>query len=197
MLNRLALKIADCLFDESDAYPMEIYVYGIELLISSLISTFLIIAVGIITHSLWESIIYLALFSLIRFYTGGYHCMSYLGCNILSVLSYIFSFIFYFVFQREISSPMSAVAVLLLSVGLAAIFAPVKHENKELTQHQRNKYKLISVFMFIFSISLCYALFCIFGVKQGLIIFPTCLVIDAAMLAAAVKNYIILRRKQK
>lgn len=176
---------------------MEIYVYGIELLISLLISTVLIVAVGIMTHTLLESIIYLTLFSLIRFYTGGYHCMSYLGCNILSVLSYIFSLFFYFAFECEVSSPISAAAVLLLSVGLAAIFAPVKHENKELTQHQQKKYKLISVLMFTLFIPLCYALFCIFGVKQGLIILPACLVIDAAMLASVIKNYINLRRKQK
>lgn len=41
MLHSLAKRIAVFLFDKTDEYPLEIYTYGFELLISSITETFM------------------------------------------------------------------------------------------------------------------------------------------------------------
>lgn len=192
MLHSLASAIANRLFNETDKYPIEVYVYGIELIISSIISTSLIITVGIVTHSLIESLIYIVSFSLIRIYTGGYHCMSYLRCNIVSVLSYIIVYISLLFFENVFANTYILVSGYTLSILLFLFFAPVKNENKELTKNEETKYKLLSLVMITLFYSICYALYFILGIKQTLIIFPTCITIDIAMLISVFKNYLFL-----
>lgn len=194
MLHSLASAIANRMFDEQDKYPIEIYIYGIELIISSIISTALIIIVGLVTHTIIESLLYLLVFSLIRNYTGGYHCMSYLRCNIVSVLSYVMVFLSIYFFSNFFANPFVMFSGYALSIIMAIIFAPVKHENKELTKDEEKKYKLLSLLMITLFYAICTALYYIFGVKQAVIIFPTCITIDIAMLISIIKNYYILRR---
>lgn len=76
MLHSLSTYITEKFFNENDKYPKEIYVYGIELLISSFISTTVILLIGISTNTFFESVIFLISFSVIRVYTGGYHSMT-------------------------------------------------------------------------------------------------------------------------
>lgn len=176
---------------------MDIYIYGIELVISSLISTSLIILAGVITHTIFESILYMFIFSLIRCYTGGYHCMSYLKCNIVSVLSYIIVFLSVYYFGDFISRPYVMFSGYAISIMLAIIFAPIEHKNKQATNAEKKKYKNLSIVWITLSYALCSLLFYIFDLKQFLIIFPTCITIDIAMLISIIKNYYISRRSSK
>lgn len=47
MLHSLAKRIAVFLSDKTDEYPLEIYTYGLELIISSIAETLLLIVLGI------------------------------------------------------------------------------------------------------------------------------------------------------
>ena len=196
MLHSLANALASKFFNENDKYPMELYVYGIELVISSIISTFLVILAGIITGSFIECIIYLPVFSVIRSYTGGYHCMSYLRCNVLSVISYVLVFLSLCYLEDVLSNPFVMAGGYLLTVVMAIIFAPVKHENKEITDSEKKKYKILAIVMITLFYGICVFVFYKFGVKQMLVILPTCFAIDAAMAASLIKNKINERRKQ-
>ena len=81
MIQALARKLTNHFFDDKDKYPIEVYAYGIELLISTVITTLLITLAGILTNSFFECVIFQAAFSLIRVYTGGYHCMTYINVS--------------------------------------------------------------------------------------------------------------------
>ena len=76
MLHTISENIANSLFDEESKYPMSIYVYGIELMISSLIGTIVVLTMGILFKSVIESIIFMVSLSLIRFFSGGYHAQT-------------------------------------------------------------------------------------------------------------------------
>ena len=123
--------------------------------------------------------------------------MTYLRCTVISVLSYVliaFSLIF---FSHVFSNIFLMTGVYVLTIALALIFAPIPHENKELTQAERKKYKLLSLLMITVFYSLSSVCYYILSVEQTLVILPTCLSIDIAMAVSIVKNYINLRRKQK
>lgn len=197
MLHSLASFLANRIFDKNDKYPMDIYIYGIELVISSTISTSLIILTGVLTHTFLECLIYLLSFSLIRIYTGGYHCMSYLRCNIVSVLSYIIVFLSVYYLDYFISNPYVLFSGYAISLTMAIFFAPVKHENKQVTNAERKKYKILSIILITFFYTICVLLFYIFDLKQTLIIFPTCITIDIAMLISIMKNNYISRRSSQ
>lgn len=197
MLHSLASYIATKFFNENDKYPKEIYIYGIELLISSLISTSVILLIGLLTKTFCESIIFLISFSAIRVYTGGYHSMTYLRCNIISASSYIAIVVFLYLLRDYVANPTVLLIGYLLTMLLALVFAPVKHENKELSESDIKKYKLLSLLMITVVFAVCCVGYYIFEVKPMLIIFPTYLSIDIAMIISIVKNYINSRRNSK
>ncbi len=80
---------------------------------------------------------------------------------------------------------------------LALIFAPVKHENKDLDKKDIKKYKLLSVIMITVVFAVCCVGYYIFEIEPMLIVFPTYLSIDIAMIVSIVKNYINFRRNSK
>ena len=195
MLNSLATRIADKFFNDSDNYPREVYIYGIELLISSTISTLVILLIGLITHTFWESVIFLISLSAIRVYTGGYHSMTYLRCNIISALSYVAIVVCIYLFKDFISNQIVMLSGYILTMVLAFIFAPVKHENKELSMADIKKYKLLSLLMITIVFIISCVGYYIFEIEPMLIIFPTYLSIDIAMIVSIVKNILFSRRK--
>lgn len=197
MLSLLATKIARHFFDDNDKYPMELYVYGIELIISTIISTALIILTGVITNSFIESIIFLFSFSVIRVYTGGYHSMTYLVCNVVSVLSYVFIYLSLEYAGAYFSNVFVMCAGYVLTMVLALLFAPVENKNKELTKQEKKKYKLLSLVMITVFYSVSAVCYYIFGIAETLVIFPTCIVIDGAMLVSVINNHYTLRRVSK
>lgn len=54
---------------------MDIYVYGLDVLISGVVGTLVILFAGILFNRVRLSVIYLATMIPIRMYTGGYHIM--------------------------------------------------------------------------------------------------------------------------
>ena len=73
-------------------------------------------------------------------------------------------------------------------MGLSLLFAPVKNENKELTEKDRKRYKLLSLLVITLIYGICALCFYAFGIGQMLVIFPTCVVIDVAMLISVIIN---------
>jgi len=184
MIHTVANKIANRFFDEKDTYPLEVYTYGIELLISTLITTTLIVAVGIITESFLECVIFQISIFAIRVYTGGYHSMTYLRCTILSVMSYVLIH-FSVVWAGHIFvNPFVMASGYLVTMGCALIFAPVRNPNKELTAADCKLYKRMSLIMITLVYGICTLCLYAFSIKAATVIFPTCIVIDAAMLVS-------------
>ena len=196
MISTLANYVAKRFFDENDKYPIAVYIYGVELLISSFISTLVILLIGVFTKTFFESVIFLTSFSLIRVYTGGYHSMTYLRCNIISALSYVAVVAFLYLLEDFIKNPLIMFLGYMLTMILAIVFAPIKHENKDISEEEKKKYKLMSVLMITVVYIGCCVGYYVFDIKSTLIILPTCISIDIAMLVSVVIN-IFNRRNNK
>ncbi len=61
---------------------IDIYIYGLQLIISSILGISIILFFGIISERLTDSLIFLFCFIILRQYSGGYHANSYLKCNL-------------------------------------------------------------------------------------------------------------------
>ena len=74
MIHSVALIIADFLFskDVITEEEKEVCAYGMELIISGIISVALVIIIGLITGSIWYAVVYNIMMIVIRLYTGGY-----------------------------------------------------------------------------------------------------------------------------
>ena len=88
MLHILSKRIAFLVCEKTDLLPLEIYVYGFELIISSIIETGALLLVGFLIGKFVETILFLVSFSSIRFFSGGYHANSYFKCFAVTLVNY-------------------------------------------------------------------------------------------------------------
>lgn len=126
-----------------------------ELLLSFLFSTCLIIFIGLLTDSLIPTIEYLIIFIMLRNFTGGYHASTYLRCKIASI------FIYTITIGASIHVPVDMKGYLVLGMmGYLTIyyFAPIENPNKPLTFHERKKHKITSLVLFTVLISTSFIL---------------------------------------
>ena len=151
----LSQKIVDklCEQDVIDTCDAAAYVYGYELLISSVISVLIVVLVSIICGDLRYSLSFLLGFVIQRIYIGGYHATSHIRCY--------FAFSGMFLICILLSKLIEATHVfriittaLLLSISI--LFAPVEAKNKPLNEKKRLKYKtiasILSAIDFIFAL---------------------------------------------
>lgn len=196
MLHKLSEIIADYFFDEKDQYTIDIYIYGIELVLSSLFGNILVILIGIVTRSLIESIIFMVALTSVRVFSGGYHANTYLKCNLITLVSAIFTVtlnkLLKIVFSRQVILYLLIFNFILLLLTII-IYCPVENKNKQIKQDDKNKFKFISVAVVVIQAVVCFIFFKIFGFDQVLIIIPTMTVVNISILA----EIILKRRREK
>lgn len=131
-----------------DAEKRSVYEYGFEVIISTVIGFVLIFISGFILDELLSSMIFYAMFIIVRQYTGGYHANSHLKCKstmlclcllvLLSAkyLTDLFSFVWHLTF-------------LIIYFVTVVLCAPVEHINAPLTDELKIRNKKISVIIAI------------------------------------------------
>ena len=72
---------------ESDM--IDIYRYGIEVTLSSLLNITLVFTAGVLTGDILAGITFLGVFILLRSFTGGYHATTYMRCNTVMILTFL------------------------------------------------------------------------------------------------------------
>ena len=152
MLSKVATKLTNRLLLSGviSAEEEEIYIYGFELLLSFLFSTAVILAIGIAVQAVLPTIAFLAVFIVLRSYTGGFHARTYAVCSLVTFSVYgVVMLLSHFLIVRYIEYLILGV----IGVALLIIFAPVKHPNKELTAQDIKRNKIISVVVFILFLS--------------------------------------------
>ena len=152
MLSKVATKLTNRLLLSGviSAEEEEIYIYGFELLLSFLFSTAVILAIGIVVQAVLPTIAFLAVFIVLRSYTGGFHARTYAVCSLVTFSVYgVVMLLSHFLTVGYVEYLVLGV----IGVVLFVIFAPVKHPNKELTAQDIKRNKIISVVVFILFLS--------------------------------------------
>ncbi len=148
MIKYLSDNITDFFYSNKiiEAEEKEIYVYGLQLIIFTIMGITLILVLELILNKLFYSIIFLISFIPIRMYSGGYHASSYVKCNLTLISLYLVAM------SAVIFTP--SVYVIRISTIMAIItiytilkYAPVDNENKRLTGNRKKRNKKITVFI--------------------------------------------------
>lgn len=84
--NLLSKNLAAKLNDTEE--KVEIYTYGLELIISTLCAWLSILFISLILNDVLSGVIFISFYSTLRFFVGGYHAKSYLKCFIVSNITY-------------------------------------------------------------------------------------------------------------
>lgn len=190
MLHKISENIAKSLFDTESKYPISIYVYGIELMISSLLGTVIVLTIGILLDCFIESIIYMISLSLIRFFSGGYHAKTYLRCNVVFAISAVLVFITHGLYVKYLCeyNLIAYMIIFIISFVIMVLFSPVENENKQIDKEKRSKFKIISISITLAEMALSILIYHITGFNKVLIVLPTIIVVDASILVEIILN---------
>lgn len=164
MLNRISDKLTEswCQKNIIPSEMKEIYRYGLEVLISNVISSLAILALGILFFDIFSTVVFLLIFILLRSYCGGYHADTYLKCFITTNITYLLTMGCVYLFPVNLFT-----VVLTMSIGVPLLYlrAPVENTNKPLDTTEKRKYKIISliIFLILIAVSIC---LCIAGMHR-------------------------------
>ncbi len=189
MLHLLSEKIALFLFDKNDKYPLEIYTYGFELIVSSLIEALSILILGILVGDFIETLIFVVYFSLIRFYSGGYHAYTYMRCYLITVIVYLGILLFYNYFLLHFNNAIILFVsgcVWMLSLFLFYKLCPLRNKSKEVNNIQKNKW--ISIIVLCFGMTVYLFGFNLLHIKELFIVVPVILSVDILFVPEIIKQ---------
>lgn len=191
MLHILSKRIAFLVCKKTDKLPFEIYVYGFELLISSIIETGALLFVGFLIGKFIETILFLFSFSSIRFFSGGYHSNSYIKCFVVTLFSYLFVLLLYN-YLREfsvINIIIFAFFEFILSLILFIKVSPIKSNGKTIFNPKMQK--RLSIIALCINIVLVMVLFNIFKNNILIIVLPTIFMVDTLIIIEKIKQGVV------
>jgi len=127
---------------------IDIYKYGLELVISSFFCILISVIAGILCNCLFETVFFLSCFIIIRLCSGGFHASTHLGCwsTMLAV-----TLIHIFIIKQQCFPFFPLIILDCLSLITIFIFSPVENFKKPILKKSKNKLKLLS-----FAISILY-----------------------------------------
>lgn len=113
-----------------------IYAYGMELLISDVLSTLIVLLIALISHTLPAVIVFSAVFMGLRKFAGGYHANSHLSCMFtLVIVMMIFSYGICNVSERY--AWVISIGFVVISIPVIFNLAPVPHPNKPVSDEKK------------------------------------------------------------
>ena len=178
MIGAFSKKIVDYLIggnviaDTDD--DRELYQYGVEISISSMLNILLIVIIGFVTNSISESLLFLVCFVVMRSYTGGYHANSYFMCNLLFCIAFITELIIY-KFTYDYISVGIATLMCAICVLIVLIICPIENRNKPIIG-KRKKLKAIAVALSVI-FSIIGLLFTLLDYRYGVLIIYTVMLV--------------------
>lgn len=155
-----------------DEEMLDVYKYGIEITLSSVLNFVLIIISSLILRDLSAGLIFMSLFIFLRSYTGGYHAETYLRCNIAFVCTFFLTFLigrFLCFFNYGI---YAAGVMLVLSYVPIWFFSPVKNRHKFLSSEKIKKSRIISSVVYLLS-AISAIMLCLNGIWYGYLLTAT------------------------
>jgi accessory gene regulator B len=149
MLNKVAYKIAKKIVECSDADKEEIYIYGLELIISTFFGLVSILLISCLLSRFTSGLVFISVFVPLRLFTGGFHAATYNRCFVISNISYLL-----ILFVRDITLEIFPMWTwLFLLIGMCCYIiknAPIVNSaqpiNEQRQKHNKKmtKYALIA-----------------------------------------------------
>lgn len=146
MIQKISQKITVFLLQENaiEKKYASTYTYGLELIISGILSILSVMLVSILIGLPYVGIAFLIIFIPLRMYTGGYHADTYLKCNVLFMGVYLFSVMLYLVCLK-VNIIQYSFVLMIISFIIISFRAPIENENKRITSEKKKQYRLVSL----------------------------------------------------
>lgn len=148
MITSLSQRITEFLIREKSISEKdaEIYQYGVEITISSLLNIILVLLASAAAKNIISGIVFLSVFITLRQFSGGYHATTYFRCNAVLLITYVAVLL---LSRYVVISFWVNCTLVLLGVMALILFAPVPNIHKPLTKDECRKHKRNALIIYI------------------------------------------------
>lgn len=186
MIKRIAEKIVAWLieYEVVEKENRELYEYAAFCLISKVLPFLVVIPFCIITKTIINGVILVAVFMSVRKYAGGYHAKTPMRCFVYSCII-LSAFIW---ISDKLRNRYALLITLLISVIFLNVYSPVESENKKLESIEKIKYKgivrkLLTIYEILFiALTVC-------GMDKYAVCVALGLILSAILQMLAVLNF--------
>lgn len=138
MIHKMAATLSCALanrgiFNSEDA---EVYAYGFELMISTILNIVLVIIISFLFSAPLAWLFFLLAFIPSRTTAGGYHAKTHLKCCITFCVAYTI-FMLIPIFLSEFMTPLTLVIISVASLITVLLLAPMPASSKPMSEEQR------------------------------------------------------------
>ena len=150
MISGTASFIVDILLKNKiiDNSSEDIYQYGFEIMISTILTFILAVTCGILLKCVTASLIYFLIFAILRSICGGYHAKTYFQCNMIFICVTLFVILAYKNVAIEQCSELHY-CIIIFAVLITIFYAPVENKNKLLTIKQKRFFRILGTVLVI------------------------------------------------
>lgn len=121
----------------------EVYEYGLELSIYSLINIMIALTIGLISGKFWESVVFYIVFRFTRLFAGGFHTTNRLIGKIIFAAALLLALIADWLLQGIENYYWFVLH--FYSLVIVCQFAPIENPKKQLTKREKVRFKVISI----------------------------------------------------
>lgn len=132
LLNRMTSYL--CAEEREDT--QEVICYGLEILVLKIIFWISAVIIGLLMGVLFENIVYMGLFTILRSYSGGYHAKSRVKCFVQSMLSIILSMCILKISDIYNVVNLGIAVFTIFSFVIIFILSPIDTQNKQLDYNE-------------------------------------------------------------
>lgn len=118
----------------------DIYVYGLDILLSTVITSITILLLGVLTFGFSKALVYLFVTAPLRRFGGGWHAPSHFTCALMQCIV----FVLVASLSKMLSSvltPVTLVIIFAICVFIILIKAPTEHPDNPLSKSSKNRAK--------------------------------------------------------
>ena len=140
----LALNITDCVGKKDE---QEIYSYGLQILINTIISIGAVLLISICLNTFMETVFFLVCYCSLRIYAGGLHADSNEKCMSIFIIGYLI--IQFIITHLQIQGGFFLIFLLVVNMLLIIAWAPIEAHNNPVPTLKRKIMKRNACYIFL------------------------------------------------
>lgn len=170
-----------------DDEEKDLYVYGFQQGFLLLFNMITVVIIGFIFNMIWQSVVFMVAYSLLRAYAGGFHTSTQLRCYLFSVAMIIS--VLWLIKRIPLIGFICFIITMIASV-IIFLLAPIEDQNKPLCQVEQAVFKKRTNIILKILIAFI-GVFWLIGLKQISICISVALgVLSLMLILGKIKNII-------
>lgn len=146
----------------------EVFEFGLERILSQVVSIFFLIVLGILYQGVIESVVFFFCFYYSRKYSGGYHADTYVKCNTVYLITFTITL---FGSRILLDMPIMITIMIIITVFvmlITIILAPINNPNNPILPGKEKKFFILAV---VVNIALCGISFVLLLINRSISVF--------------------------